>query len=193
MKACSKASQCWSCARATCSPTFMCVFHLIPENHRLVSFYQCSSVHITLRVQVEQHSNHNKKSCSNYKTERWKLLYVPAHPLILNCWLGVYFSFFPPSLSHRVWGWGPNLLLILLPGYVAPFDVPVTEIVAEIAEDGQDAIAHVCEHSHQHGRLFERLDEGSAVQAVVMWCSMTLEYLTTIYLENITLAEYKSF
>lgn len=67
-----------------------------------------------------------------------------------------------------------HLLLLLLPGDVAPLDLPVTEEVAEVAEDGEDAVAHVGEHRHQHGRLLERLDEGPAVQAAVTWRRMDL-------------------
>lgn len=59
-------------------------------------------------------------------------------------------------------------LLLLLPGDVAPLDLPVAQEVAEVAEDGQDAVAHVGEHGHQHGRLLEGLDEGPAVQAAAM-------------------------
>lgn len=51
---------------------------------------------------------------------------------------------------------------------MAPFDFPVTEEVAEVAKDGQDAVAHVREHCHQHGRLLERFDEGPTVQAAMM-------------------------
>lgn len=53
---------------------------------------------------------------------------------------------------------------------MAPFDLPVTQEVADVAEDGEDAVAHVCEDGHQHGRLLERLDEGSAVQPAAMPC-----------------------
>lgn len=67
-----------------------------------------------------------------------------------------------------------HLLFLLLPGDVAPLDLPVTEKVAEVAEDGQDAIAHVREHCHQHGRLLEGLDEGPPVQAAMVCCSMDL-------------------
>lgn len=59
-------------------------------------------------------------------------------------------------------------LLLLLPGDVAPLDLPVAQEVAEVAEDGQDAVAHVGEHGHQHGRLLEVLDEGPAVQAAAV-------------------------
>lgn len=78
--------------------------------------------------------------------------------------------------SHRVVRLWPlsHLLFLLLPGDVAPLDLPVTEKVAEVAEDGQDAVAHVGEHRHQHGRLLEGLDEGPPVQAAMVCCSMDL-------------------
>lgn len=59
-------------------------------------------------------------------------------------------------------------LFLLFSGDVAPFDLPVTEEVTQVAEDGQDAVAHVGEDRHQHGRLLKRLNEGPAVQAVMM-------------------------
>lgn len=48
---------------------------------------------------------------------------------------------------------------------MAPLDLPVAEEVAEVAEDGEDAVAHVGEHRHEHGRLLVGLDEGPPVQA----------------------------
>lgn len=59
----------------------------------------------------------------------------------------------------------PHLLLLPLSGRVAPLDLPVAEEVAEVAEDGEDAVAHVGEHRHQQGRLLVGLDEGPPVQA----------------------------
>ncbi len=67
-----------------------------------------------------------------------------------------------------------HLLLLLLPCDVTPLDLPVTEEVTEVAEDGEDAVAHVGEHRHQHRRLLERFDEGSAVQVAMMGCCMDL-------------------
>lgn len=61
------------------------------------------------------------------------------------------------------------LLLLFLSGDVAPFNLPVTKEVTEVAKDGQDAVAHVCEHCHHHGGLFKVLDEGPAVQPAVVW------------------------
>lgn len=61
----------------------------------------------------------------------------------------------------------PHPLLLLLPGDVALLDLPVAEEVAQVAEHGEDAVAHVGEHGHQHGRLLEALDEGPAVQAAM--------------------------
>lgn len=43
----------------------------------------------------------------------------------------------------------------------------MAEEVAEVAEDGEDAVAHVGEHRHEHGRLLVGLDEGPPVQAAV--------------------------
>lgn len=48
---------------------------------------------------------------------------------------------------------------------MAPLDLPVAEEVTQVAEDGEDAVAHVGEHCHEHGRLLVRLDEGPPVQA----------------------------
>lgn len=48
---------------------------------------------------------------------------------------------------------------------MAPLDLPVAEEVAEVAEDGEDAVAHVGQHRHEHGRLLVGLDEGPPVQA----------------------------
>lgn len=70
--------------------------------------------------------------------------------------------------SHCVCVGFSHPLFLLLPGDVAPLDLPVAEEVTEVAEDGQDAVAHVGEHCHQHGRLLKRLDEGPAVQAAMM-------------------------
>lgn len=67
-----------------------------------------------------------------------------------------------------------HLLLLLLPGDVALLDPPVTEEVAEVAEDGQDAVAHVGEHRHQHGRLLEGLDERPLIRAAMRRCRMDL-------------------
>lgn len=41
------------------------------------------------------------------------------------------------------------LLLLSLPGHVTLLDVPVAQEVSEVAKDGEDAVAHVGEHSHQ--------------------------------------------
>ena len=60
------------------------------------------------------------------------------------------------------------LLNFPLSGDVAPFDFPVTEKVSEVAKDGEDAVAHVGEHCHQHGRLFKRLTEGTIVKAAMI-------------------------
>lgn len=51
---------------------------------------------------------------------------------------------------------------------MALLDVPVAEEVSEVAEDGEDAVAHVGEHSHQQRRLLERLHEGLLVQTGIM-------------------------
>lgn len=48
---------------------------------------------------------------------------------------------------------------------MAPLDLPVAQEVAEVAEDGEDAVAHVGEDRHQHGRLLVGLDERPPVQA----------------------------
>lgn len=57
---------------------------------------------------------------------------------------------------------------------MAPFNFPVTEKVSKVAKDGEDAIAHVGEYRHQHGRLFERLTKGTVVQAAMMRCCVDL-------------------
>ena len=41
------------------------------------------------------------------------------------------------------------LLLLFLPSHVALLDAPVAKEVSEVAEDGEDAVAHVGEHGHQ--------------------------------------------
>lgn len=46
---------------------------------------------------------------------------------------------------------------------MAFFDPPLAEEVSQVAEDGEDAVAHVREYGHQHRGLFKRLDEGLAV------------------------------
>lgn len=48
---------------------------------------------------------------------------------------------------------------------MTPLDLPVPEEVSEVSEDGEDAVAHVGEDRHQHGRFLKRLDEGTTVQA----------------------------
>lgn len=68
---------------------------------------------------------------------------------------------------RRTPGPTPHLLLLPLSGSVAPLDLPVAEEVAEVAEDGEDAVAHVGEHRHQHGCLLVGLNEGPPVQAAV--------------------------
>lgn len=60
------------------------------------------------------------------------------------------------------------LLLVPLTRHVALLNVPVAEEVSEVAEDCEDAVAHVGEHGHQQRRLLERLHEGLLVQAGVM-------------------------
>lgn len=67
-----------------------------------------------------------------------------------------------------------NLLLLLFPGDVAPLQLPVAQEVPQVAEDGQDAVAHVGEHSHQHGCLLEGLREGSAVEGAMVRRCMDL-------------------
>lgn len=61
------------------------------------------------------------------------------------------------------------LLLLSLPSDVALFDVPVAEKVSEVAKDGEDAIAHVGEHSHQEWSLLIVLQKWLLVQATVAW------------------------
>lgn len=55
------------------------------------------------------------------------------------------------------------LLLLPFSSDVAFLDLPLAEEVSQVAEDGEDAVAHVREHGHQHRGLFERLDERLAV------------------------------
>lgn len=59
------------------------------------------------------------------------------------------------------------LLLISLSSHVALLNVPVAEEVSEVAEDGEDAIAHVGEHGHQERRLLVGLLVGLLVQTGV--------------------------
>lgn len=47
------------------------------------------------------------------------------------------------------------LLLLSLLSHVAFLDVPVAKEVSEVAEDGEDAITHVGEHSHQERSLLK--------------------------------------
>lgn len=61
-----------------------------------------------------------------------------------------------------------DLLLLSLPSHVALLDAPVAEEVPEVSEDSEDAVAHVCEHGHQQGRLLKGLQEGLLVQAGVV-------------------------
>lgn len=82
--------------------------------------------------------------------------------LLFQCELRAYRPLLDPGLTP---GLTPHLLLLSLSGDVAPLDLPVAEEVAEVAEDGQDAVAHVGEDRHQHGRLLVGLDEGTPVQA----------------------------
>lgn len=57
------------------------------------------------------------------------------------------------------------LLLLFLPSHVARLDAPVAEEVPEVAKDGEDAVAHVGEHSHQQRSLLEGFCKGLLVQA----------------------------
>lgn len=59
------------------------------------------------------------------------------------------------------------LLLLLLLSHVALLHAPVAKEVSEVAEDGEDAVAHVGEHGHQKGRLLKRFRERLLVQAGV--------------------------
>lgn len=60
------------------------------------------------------------------------------------------------------------LLFLSLPGHVTLLDVPLAQEVSEVAEDGEDAVAHVGEHSHQQRGLLKRLHKGLLVQAGVV-------------------------
>lgn len=51
---------------------------------------------------------------------------------------------------------------------MALFNVPVSEEVSEVAKDGEDAVAHVREHSDPQGSLFERFHKWLLVQAGIM-------------------------
>lgn len=55
------------------------------------------------------------------------------------------------------------LLFFSFSGDVALFDLPLAEEVPQVAEDGEDAVAHVREHGHEHRGLFKQLDERPAV------------------------------
>ena len=72
--------------------------------------------------------------------------------------------FWVPVLSRRERRY---LLLVPLARHVALLDVPVAHEVAQVPEDGEDAVAHVGEHGHQQRRLLERFHEGLVVQAGV--------------------------
>lgn len=47
---------------------------------------------------------------------------------------------------------------------MALLDVPVAEEVSEVAEEGEDAVAHVGEHSHEERRLLVGFHVGLLVQ-----------------------------
>lgn len=46
--------------------------------------------------------------------------------------------------------------------------------VPQVAEDSQDAVAHVGEHGHQHGRLLKGLDQGPANEGAMVCRCMDL-------------------
>lgn len=52
---------------------------------------------------------------------------------------------------------------------MALLNVPVAEKVSEVAKDGEDAIPHVGQHSHQEWSLLIVLQKGLLVQAAVTW------------------------
>lgn len=52
---------------------------------------------------------------------------------------------------------------------MALLNVPVAEKVSEVAKDGEDAITHVGEHSHQQWSLLIVLQKRLLVQATVAW------------------------
>lgn len=61
------------------------------------------------------------------------------------------------------------LLLLSLPSNMALLNVPVAEKVPEVAEDGEDAVAHVGQHGHQQRRLLIVLPKRLLVQAAAAW------------------------
>lgn len=65
-------------------------------------------------------------------------------------------------------------MFLLLSGDVALFDLPVSEEVPEVAKDGEDAVTHVGEDGHQHGRLFKRFNERPVIKAAMMRYCMDL-------------------
>lgn len=65
-------------------------------------------------------------------------------------------------------------MLLSFSSDVAFLDLPLAEEVSQVAEDGEDAVAHVREHGHQHGGLFKRLDERLAIKASIALALMQL-------------------
>lgn len=51
---------------------------------------------------------------------------------------------------------------------MALLDIPVAKKVSEVAKDGEDAITHVGEHSHQQRSLLIRFHKWLLVQARVV-------------------------
>ena len=66
------------------------------------------------------------------------------------------------------------LLLLPLLGHVVALDPPAAQEVPQVAEHGEDAVAHVGEDRHQQRSLLKRLHKGLVVQAGVTHCMVVL-------------------
>lgn len=70
------------------------------------------------------------------------------------------------------------LLLVTFPGYVALFNLPLSEEIAEVSENGEDSVAHVRQDGNQQRGLLKGLHKWLVVQCSVAGHMMALDRRT---------------